>query len=137
MRLHPFSMNVEAPRWSAWTTGLSAVNCGATDGADACCRVFHRSTSRFTSSRIAVISAICCSRALYSPTISVLSAARSSAGTAPALLAASSRDSTAWKRERKGVTSVVSAIAWHSGGLLERQALGRRQELLHVEEHHQ
>ena len=44
IRLQPFSMNVDAPMWSAWTAGREPVNSGAAASAVEAASCLYRST---------------------------------------------------------------------------------------------
>src|SRR5450756_1697044 len=123
-------MKVEAPMWSAWTTGFSAVNWGASDGVAAACCAFHLSTSFLISSLRAENSATCCSTLLKSAMISVFTVARSASARS-----ASSRRSMSAKRAFKPerVSSVIRCRP--RDRLFQDDALARGEQLRNVEQH--
>src|SRR4051812_1613149 len=126
MRLHPFSMKVDAPMWSA-TTGRSALKAGAIVSLSP----FHFSTSDFASSLSDVSSARSCSSPLPSAINSPRRASRcsgaSSASNCTASACTRSRYALAQSPIRHGLRL----------GLVECDALGGGQQLLDVEEDHQ
>src|ERR1035437_3638377 len=122
-------MNVDAPMWSACTTGLGPENCGASDGAAAACCAFHLSTSARISSLSAERSITACSTVLNRPMISDFTFARSPSGSP-----ASRRRSMSAYRSRSPA-SVSSAIRGGPGhSLFEYDAFTRREQLRDVQD---
>src|SRR5687768_10153960 len=126
MRLHPFSMNVDAPMWSA-TTGRSALNAGADD----ILSPFHFSTSDFAWSLSWVSSARSCSSPLPGAMSSPRSMSRCSAASG-----ASNRASSALTRSRYAVPSSPIRERLRAGAV-EGDAFAGGEQRLDVEEDHQ
>src|SRR3954469_5423670 len=116
-------MNVDAPIWSA-TTGRSALKAGAVDIRSD----FHFSTRVFASSLSWVSSAMSCSNPLPSAISSARSASRCCAASG-----ASNRAASALTRSRYAVPSSPIRQRLRAGAV-ERDALGGREQSLHVEE---
>src|SRR5687767_5648490 len=126
MRLQPFSMNVDAPMWSA-TTGRSALNAGADD----ILSPFHFSTSDFAWSLSCASSARSCSSPLPSAMSSPRSASRRSAASG-----ASSRAASALTRSRyAAATSPIRERL--RAGAVEGDAFAGGEQPLDVEEDHE
>src|SRR3990172_8944550 len=122
-------MKVEAPMWSACTTGRSAVNWGASEGAAAAWCAFHLSTRRLMSSLSTLNSAICASTALKSAMISPFRSARSaSAG------AASRRRSMSAERALNPASDSSAIRPGLRDRLFENDAFTRREQLRDVEQ---
>src|SRR5512140_2473632 len=121
-------MNVEAPMWSAWITGCSPVNSG-TAGLVLAVSALYFSTSRLMSSRSAVRSVTIPSTCLKNPMMSFLQPS-SSAG----VFAASSCPPMRSYRPLSSVTigSAMDRLRVHR---LERDPLGRRQQLGGLQQH--
>src|SRR5690242_19545240 len=130
MRDQPFSMNVDAPMWSARSGG--AAGCSAGVGVGAPPIAFQRSTSFFTSSLRAPSSASSRSTVRNSSMMSALMADRSAAASAP-----SSRATNAAYRPRTSVATTSDMPRRLLRGSVEHDALVGGEEARHVEEDHE
>src|SRR5512143_2464640 len=128
--LHPFSMNVDAPMWSACTAGGAPSSCGAFDGC-AFLSVFHASMSSSVLSRSAVSSAIWRSTLLKSAPMSRLRGISSASVSAPDKRAASASCAA---RSESSVASVTISCRCRRV-LVEYDTVGARQHAVDVEHH--